>query len=170
MHPMQRTDFGRMNCSIARAIDILGEPWTPLILRDLLLGFTQFDEMQRDLGVSTNILADRLRRLTTDGVIERRRYGAHPKRYEYRLTDKGRDAVPILLALVAWGDRWEAGGAGPPTDIIHTRCGKPTAAVAHCGACGRKLEQSELVYRNGRGAETAPGTLLLREKLRGRRR
>ena len=81
---MQRTDFGDMHCSIARALEILGEPWTPLILRDLLIGFTQFEELRRDLGISTNVLADRLAALLDHEVIERRRIGAHPNRFEYR--------------------------------------------------------------------------------------
>ena len=167
---MQRTDFSSMDCSIARAVDVLGEPWTPLILRDLLLGITQFDDMRRDLGISTNVLADRLRRLVQHRVVERRPYGSHPNRFTYQLTRKGRDAVPILLALVAWGDRWEAGGAGPPTDVIHTKCGKPTNAVVHCAACGLPLDPDELRYRNGRGSRRGPGTVVLRERLSRRRR
>jgi DNA-binding HxlR family transcriptional regulator len=162
---MQRTDFGDMSCSAARALNILGEWWTPLILRDLLIGFSQFDELQQDLGISTNVLTDRLRQLIDHGVVERRRYGAHRNRFEYRLTPKGRDAIPILLALVAWGDRWEAGRAGPPTQIIHLPCGKPTAAVAHCSECGQSLQLEDLEYHKGPGSRRGPGTQLLRDRL-----
>ena len=162
---VQRTDFGDMSCSMARALNILGEWWTPLILRDLLVGFTQFDELHRDLGISTNVLTDRLRRLMDNGVVERRPYGSHSNRFEYRLTAKGRDAVPILLLLVAWGDRWEAGTDGPPTHIVHTSCGKPTKALIHCGECGQRLEPQDLEYHKGPGSRRAPGTQLLRDYL-----
>jgi DNA-binding HxlR family transcriptional regulator len=162
---MQRTDFGDMSCSIARALDILGESWTPLILRDLLIGFSRFDELQRDLGISTNVLTDRLRTLVDHGVVERRPYSTRPNRYEYRLTPKGEDAIPILLALVAWGDRWEAGRAGPPTYVVHVPCGRPVAAVAHCSECGEPLDLADLEYQKGPGSRRGPGTELLRERL-----
>jgi DNA-binding HxlR family transcriptional regulator len=162
---MQRTDFGEMNCSMARAVEILGEPWTPLILRDLLLGFTQFDELQRDLGISTSVLAARLQSLTAHGVIERYPYSAHPNRFAYRLTEKGEDAVPVLLALVAWGDRWEAGRRGAPTEIVHETCGKATAAVSHCRECGERLQVDALTYRRGPGSRRGPGTRLLPDQL-----
>jgi DNA-binding HxlR family transcriptional regulator len=162
---MQRTDFGDMHCSIARAMDILGEPWTPLILRDLLLGIRRFEELRSDLGIATNVLSDRLTALRERGVIERRLLGAHPNRYEYHLTDKGRDAVPVLLALVAWGDRWEAGSAGAPTEIVHPACGHATTAIAHCSVCGERLDVDELEYRRGPGSRKGPGTELLRDRL-----
>lgn len=162
---MQRTDFGDMSCSIARALSILGDWWTPLILRDLLVGFTRFDEIRNDLGVSTNVLSDRLGRLVEHGVVEREPYGSHPNRFRYRLTEKGEDAVPILLALVAWGDRWEAGKPGPPTLVVHTTCGKTTTAVAHCSECGQRLELDDLEYHKGPASRQGPGTELLRDHL-----
>jgi DNA-binding HxlR family transcriptional regulator len=162
---MQRTDFGQMHCSIARSLGILGESWTPLVLRDLLLGFTQFDEIRQDLGISTNILADRLQRLVEHGVVERKPYGSHPNRFEYRLTPKGEDAIPIILAMVAWGDRWEAEKVGPPTLIVHERCGKPTETVMHCSECGAELHLDELSYHRGPGSRKASGTELLQEHL-----
>jgi DNA-binding HxlR family transcriptional regulator len=162
---MQRTDYGKMNCSIARAIDVLGEPWTLLILRDLLLGFTQFDELRRDLGVSTSVLANRLERLVDQELVEREPYGDHPHRFAYQLTEKGRDAVPVLLTLVAWGDRWEAGRRGPPTEIVHESCGHATAAVLQCRECGEPLEVDDLSYRRGPGMRRGPGTELLPDQL-----
>ena len=162
---MQRTHFGDMTCSIARAEGILGDSWTPLILRDLLVGFTQFDEIHRDLGIATNVLADRLGRLVEQGVVTREPYGTHPNRFRYRLTEKGEDAVPILLALLAWGDRWEAGKPGPPTLVVHTTCGKATTAVAHCAECGQKLELDDLEYHKGPASRQGPGTELLRDHL-----
>jgi DNA-binding HxlR family transcriptional regulator len=162
---MQRSDFGEMSCSMARALDVLGEWWTPLILRDLLVGFRHFDEIQRDLGISTNVLSDRLQHLVEHGVVERHQYGNHPSRYEYRLTPKGQDAVPILLELVAWGDRWEPGDDGAPTLIVHTTCGRATRAVAHCAECGARLEPEDLEYHRGPGSRRGPGTQLLPERL-----
>jgi DNA-binding HxlR family transcriptional regulator len=162
---MVRTDFSEMNCSIARALDVLGGWWAPLIIRDLLVGVRQFDEMRRDLGISTNVLTDRLNRLLDHGVIERSPYGSHPHRYEYRLTPKGEDAVPVLLALLAWGDRWASDGDGPPTEVVHEPCGAPTTPVLRCSDCGETLEAADLRYRNGPGARSGPGTAVLRERL-----
>jgi DNA-binding HxlR family transcriptional regulator len=162
---MQRTDFGDMTCSIARALGILGEPWTLLILRDILLGFTQFDEIREDLGISTNVLSDRLRVLADNEVVERRPYGNHPNRFEYTLTPKGEDAIPIILALVAWGDRWEAGKTGPPTHVVHLDCGRPTKAVTHCSECGERIEPARLEYHQGPGSRKGPGTDLIRDYL-----
>lgn len=162
---MQRTDFGQMHCSIARSLGILGESWTPLVLRDLLLGFTQFDEIRQDLGISTNILTDRLRRLVEHEVVERKPYGNHSNRYEYKLTPKGEDAIPIILAMVAWGDRWETGKTGPPTVIVHEDCGHPTKTVMHCSECGDELHLEALSYRRGPGSRKGRGTELLQDHL-----
>src|SRR5207248_4713724 len=126
---MQRTDFRAMPCSIARTLAVLGEPWTPLILRDIVFGLTKFDELQRDLGVATNILADRLSTLVEHGLLTREPYRTRPVRYRYELTDKGADVVPLLLALLPWGDRWTAGPAGPPVTMVHHGCGQATEAT-----------------------------------------
>jgi DNA-binding HxlR family transcriptional regulator len=162
---MPRTDFGRMQCSIAKAVDVLGDAWTPLVLRDLLLGFTRFDDIQRDLGIATNVLSERLTRLLDHGVVARRPYGTHPNRFEYQLTDKGRDAIPIVLLMLAWGDRWELGRAGKPTEVLHTTCGHVTHAVAHCSKCGERLALEDLEYHRGPGNRRTPGTQLLRDRL-----
>jgi DNA-binding HxlR family transcriptional regulator len=162
---MLRTNFGGMHCSIARSAHVVGEPWTSLILRDLLLGFTQFERIRADLGISTNVLSDRLRTLVDHEVVERRPYGGHPDRFEYSLTPKGLDAISVVLALLAWGDRWEADPAGEPTQVVHERCGRPTHAVAHCSECGEALLLDELTYHQGPGSAQGPGTHLLREHL-----
>ena len=162
---MQRTDFGKMHCSIAKAMAVLGEPWTPLVLRDILLGFSRFDDLRRDLGISTNVLTDRLAVLVDHGVVERVPVDSEPQHHEYRLTEKGRDAVPILLAMVAWGDRWETGRAGPPTEVVHEACGHATAATVHCSECGEPLVVDDLSYRRGPGSRRGPGTRLLRDRL-----
>ena len=130
---MQRTDFQAMPCSIARTLAVVGEPWTPLILRDIVFGITKFDELQRDLGVATNILTDRLTTLVEHGLLTREPYQHRPLRYRYELTEKGADLLPVLLALMRWGDRWTAGPAGPPVTMVHHGCGQ----ADHPGSFGR---------------------------------
>lgn len=164
---MKRTDFAAIACSIARSAAIIGDEWALLVLRDVTLGLRRFDELQRDLGVATNVLTDRLERLTRAGVLRRDLYQQHPARFEYALTDKGSELVPILLALTEWGDRWEAGEAGPPLTIRHQTCGQRSHAVVTCDACGEPLTQDTVTYRPGPGGRTAPGTALIAGQLRG---
>src|SRR6185312_5676707 len=103
---MQRTQFGHMACSIARTLDIAGEPWSPLILRDVWVGIRRFDQLQHDLGISSKVLAERLKRLVEHGLLDRVAYSERPLRHEYALTEKGLELVDVLLAVAAWGDRW----------------------------------------------------------------
>src|SRR5258705_5528657 len=110
---MQRTRFGDMACSIARTLDIVGGSWSPLILRDVWMGINRFDRMQRDLGVSSKVLAERLRSLVANGVLEKHAYSERPVRHEYLLTERGHELCAVLMAITAWGDRWTAGEAGP---------------------------------------------------------
>ena len=110
---MQRTPFGEMACSIARTADVIGEPWSPLIVRNIYIGMTRFDQLQQSLGISRKVLAERLRWLTGNGVLERREYSAKPPRYEYVLTVKGLELFEVLMVMVRWGDKWLAGEAGP---------------------------------------------------------
>jgi DNA-binding HxlR family transcriptional regulator len=133
---MARTDFTEMACSVAKTIGTVGEQWSLLIMRDAFLGVRRFEDFQRDLGIARNILSDRLNRLVAEEVLERRRYSSRPERFEYRLTPKGHDLYPVLLFLQQWGDRWIAGGEGPPRRLIHDECGKETTAVAACIHCG----------------------------------
>ncbi|WP_283136429.1 winged helix-turn-helix transcriptional regulator [Rhizohabitans arisaemae] len=149
---MQRTDFGEMACSIARTFDILGEPWTALVLRDVFIGIRRFDELQRDLGVSRKVLAERLARLVDLGVLARRGYSSRPPRHEYTLTEKGSDLVSVLLASVAWGDRWAAGEAGPPALLRHRGCGELTHAELRCARCGDVLHADGIDVEDGPGA------------------
>ncbi len=102
---MQRTSFKNMECPAARALERVGEWWSILILRDAFHGLSRFDEFQKSLGIASNILTRRLQHLTDNGLLERRRYNERPPRYEYRLTAQGRDFFPVLVALLAWGNR-----------------------------------------------------------------
>jgi DNA-binding HxlR family transcriptional regulator len=136
---MQRTDFGQMHCSIARSLAVAGEPWSPLILRDVWVGIDRFDDIQRNLGISRKVLAERLRHLTDAGMLERRPYSEHPPRHAYALTAKGVEFLDVLMAMVAWGDRWTAGDAGPPVLYRHRACGQITHVDPRCAVCGKPL-------------------------------
>ncbi len=162
---MQRTSFAGIHCSVARTLDVVGEWWTPLVLRDIALGLTRFDEIQRDLGLSRKLLADRLDTLVVGGVLKRRPYQHNPLRHDYLLTEKGRDLMPALMALMAWGDRWTAGEDGPPLLLEHAACGQDTEPVVSCSCCGEPLRFGELVAHPGPGAQAAPGTAILVEHL-----
>src|SRR5262249_40285450 len=123
---MQRTNFGAMACSIARTIDIAGEPWSPLILRDIWVGITRFDDLRQSLGISRKVLTERLQWLVEHGMLERQRYSDRPPRDEYCMTKKGLEFCEVLLAISAWGDRWTAGPEGVPAVFHHRTCGRRT--------------------------------------------
>ena len=147
-----------MSCSIAQTLDVVGEWWTLLILRDSLLGVTRFDEWQRRLGIARNVLSARLDTLVNEGILERRQYQEHPPRDEYVLTRKGVDLAPVLDALRVWGDRYAA-PAGPPVLLVHDDCGEPTTPVAHCSQCGERLRRGHVHMEPGPGV-TNPDFLL----------
>src|SRR5882762_4085093 len=109
-------------CSVARALETVGDRWTMLIVRDVMLGFRRFDDFQRHLGIARNTLTDRLSRLVEEGILERRRYQERPERHEYRLTRKGIDLWPVVVSLLKWGDRYLAPD-GPPRVLRHRDCG-----------------------------------------------
>ena len=152
---MQRTRFGDMVCSIARTLEIAGEPWSPLIIRDVWVGLTRFDEIQRDLGISRKVLTERLKWLVAQGVLEQRLYSDRPPRHEYQLTEKGWELADILLAISAWGDRWTAGEAGPPVLRRHRTCGHLTQAELRCAHCGELLHARDVDVEPGPGAKPA---------------
>ena len=150
---MQRTDFSQMTCSIARSLAVAGEPWSPLVLRDVWVGINRFDDFQRDLGISRKVLAERLKHLVEAGMLERRAYSERPARYEYALTEKGLGFVDVLMALAAWGDRWTAGDAGPPVLRRHRTCGQITQVEFRCSVCGEPLHATDVDVEPGPGLE-----------------
>jgi len=152
---MQRTDFGDMTCSIARSLAVAGEPWSPLVIRDVYIGINRFDDLQRDLGISRKVLAERLRHLVDAGMLERRKYSERPPRHEYVLTEMGQEFVDVLMAMVAWGDRWTAGDAGPPILYRHRSCGQITHVEPHCAACGEILRSGDVDIEPGPGLAAA---------------
>lgn len=147
--------FAELNCSIARPLSFLGERWALLVLRDLFLGRRRFEEFQDSLGIASNVLSQRLATLVEEGIVERRRYSEHPERFEYRLTQKGRDLQPVLLALLAWGDRYTAGSEGPPMETVHTECDHAFHAVSTCSHCGGEVDSRNTRSRPGPGATRA---------------
>jgi DNA-binding HxlR family transcriptional regulator len=148
---MKRTSFARWPCSVARTMDLLGDWWTPLVLRDAFAGVRRFDAFQEGLGIARNTLADRLRRLVEEGLLEKRPYQTEPLRHENVLTDKGRDFFGVLLAMARWGDRWLADEAGPPITFHHDRCGHDTHAEVVCAHCTEPLTARETRARPGPG-------------------
>ncbi|MFD7256385.1 winged helix-turn-helix transcriptional regulator [Streptomyces sp. NPDC059874] len=158
---MTRTPLSDVACSIARATDLFGDAWTALIMRDVLVGIRRFDELAEDLGLSRKTLAARLARLVEEGVLTRERYQAAPPREEYVATEKGRELYPVLLALMAWGDKWYAGPAGPPSRIRHDACGHVATPVVACDACREPLTVADTTQLPGPGGRVGPGTRLL---------
>ena len=148
---MQRTQFGEMACSIARTLDVIGEPWSPLILRDVWVGFTRFDQIQADLGISRKVLTQRLNHLVDEGVLERRPYG-QGSRFEYALTEKGTELVDLLMVMVGWGDKWLAADAGPPVLYRHHACGEISSVELRCAHCGQPMRANDIDLLPGPGA------------------
>ena len=138
-------------CSIACTVAVLGERWTLVILRQAFQGQRRFEDMQRGLGIARNILADRLSRLVDEGILERRPYQERPPRYEYRLTQKGRDLYPVLVALMQWGDRYTADDAGPPVLLVHESCGHETHPRFVCSHCGEEIDPHDVRPKAGPG-------------------
>ncbi len=153
---MQRTQFGAMACSIARTLDVIGEPWSPLILRDIYAGTNRFEQLQRSLGVSRKVLAERLNWLVEQGVLVRREYSARPVRHEYLLTDKGMELCDLLLVMVRWGDRWTTGEAGPPVLYRHHTCGKTSHVELRCSECEQPMRATDIELLPGPGADSRP--------------
>ncbi|MEA2532427.1 MAG: hypothetical protein QOJ93_238 [Actinomycetota bacterium] len=148
---MQRTSFEDVNCSVAQCLEIVGEWWSLLIVRDAFLGVTRFEDLQARLGISRNILTQRLNRLVDKGVLKRVPYQERPPRSEYRLTEKGRDLWHVVTAMRQWGDRWAA-PSGPPLKIRHTACGRVVKAVPVCSHCGEPLDVGAVTAVPGPGA------------------
>ena len=138
-----------MNCSVARTLDIVGEWWTLLVVRNIMLGQRRFEAIQSDLGIARNILSDRLNTLVAAGVVQRVKYQDHPERFEYHLTDKGRDLFPVIAALMTWGDRWVAPD-GAPLEMRHTCEGRGHPLMV-CSECGEPMDLRHVRVKAGPG-------------------
>ncbi|GAA2596349.1 helix-turn-helix domain-containing protein [Actinomadura fulvescens] len=148
---MKRTPFSRWPCSVARTVDVLGDWWTPLVLREAFYGVTRFDDFAKSLGIGRNVLTQRLGRLVEEGMLERVPYQERPVRHEYRLTEKGRDFFPVLMAMMRWGDKWMAGDDGPPILTRHTTCGHTAHAEVVCSECRQPLRHGDVRPELGPG-------------------
>src|SRR3954447_17007735 len=131
-------------CSIARSLEVVGERWTLLVLRDVFRGIRRFDDLQRSLGIARNVLTDRLGRLVDEGILERRRYQERPERFEYRLTEKGRGLWKVLAHLLLWGDEHYAPPEGPPRVLRHGGGGGEADGRLRCTRCGAALEDRDV--------------------------
>ena len=140
-----------MHCSVAQCLEVAGEWWSMLILRDVFLGVTRFDDFHERLGISRNILNQRLNHLVETDVLEKVRYSDHPPRYDYRLTAMGRDLWPVLTAMRQWGDRYAA-PEGPPVQVLHQGCGEIADAVLVCATCGEPIGPRDVRAVSGPGA------------------
>jgi DNA-binding HxlR family transcriptional regulator len=135
-------------CSIAATVDIIGDRWSLLILRDAFRGIRRFDEFQQDLGIARNLLTDRLIKLVEHGIFDKVAYQERPVRYEYRLTAKGIELSPPLVALMKWGDTWMSGESGPPVVLVHNTCGTEVEQMFHCETCNQAVTPLQLRSRH----------------------
>ncbi|WP_336488390.1 winged helix-turn-helix transcriptional regulator [Methylobacterium nigriterrae] len=149
---MQRKSFSGMNCSIARALDEVGEWWSLLIVRECTQGARRFDEFQRELGIARNILTARLQRLTELGIVERFELEERANTEGYRLTPKGEDLYPVIVALMQWGDRWLAPDCKPRTALVEDATGEPVEPIVVRAKGGRPLSYHEVRFAPGPGA------------------
>jgi DNA-binding HxlR family transcriptional regulator len=153
-----RSTYEDQDCSVAAALEVVGERWTLLIVRSVMLGSHRFEELRAALGIATNVLQARLSALTQQGVLERRAYQDNPPRHEYRLTEKGMDLWPVLAALMDWGDAYLRDA--PPLTFRHAGCGGAVDDHRICTSCGERLTVADVVAEAGPGA--SPGHRLRR--------
>jgi DNA-binding HxlR family transcriptional regulator len=149
---MLKRDYEGQVCSIARTLEVVGDRWTLLVVRDVGLGVRRFDELQASLGVATNVLTDRLNRLVAEGVLERVRYNERPERFEYGLTEKGRELGVALLALMQWGDRHLSDN---PPKIARRRSDGARVAIRIVAKDGTAVAPGDLEIVPGPGARGA---------------
>jgi DNA-binding HxlR family transcriptional regulator len=137
-------------CSIARALEMVGDRWTMLVIREAFMGTRRFEEYQRNLGCARNVLTDRLNRLVEVGILRKEPYQERPTRHEYRLTRRGVELWPAMMTLKAWGDKHLAPD-GPPVLVLHRDCGGELDERLHCGRCGAELGPADVYVEPGPG-------------------
>ena len=152
---MLQREYPEQVCSIARSLEVVGERWTLLILRDAMIGAERFEDFQESLGIASNVLTNRLKLLCDEGVLERLPDETRPGRPRYALTDKGRELAPMLITLIKWGDRHYPTPEGPPRLTLHTGCGGNVGADLRCERCGQPVARGEVELRPGPGAPPA---------------
>ena len=145
---MKWSELAQADCSVARSVAVIGDRWTLMILRDLFLGVRRFEAFEERLGISRSIIAERLKRLTDEGVVRREAYQDRPVRHEYRLTEKGLSLHPVIMAIVHWGDVHYADAEGPPLIHRHKACGCDFAPVMTCSECAEPVTAREVEVRS----------------------
>ena len=153
---MLRRDYPGLDCSVAKALEVIGERWSLLIVRTVMHGNRRFGEMQESLGIARNVLSSRLERLIEEDILERRAYSEAPPRYEYFLTEKGLDLWPALIALLNWGERYSPSPEGPRRLIIHKECGGAVSERGICESCGKVLHARDAKQVPGPGGRPEP--------------
>jgi DNA-binding HxlR family transcriptional regulator len=148
---VERKSFSNMHCSVAQCLEVVGEWWSLLIVRDSFFGVTRFDDFQERLGISRNVLNQRLDHLVQAGVLVKVPYREHPPRHDYRLTDKGRDLWPVITTMRQWGDK-HAAPDGSPLQLIHKDCGEISHALLTCSTCGKTIGPKDVRAISGPGA------------------
>lgn len=147
--PMGRTaDYSDQVCPVAATLEVVGDPWTLLILRDAFAGLRRFEQWQQQLGVARNVLTARLKSLVAHGILEKQPYSQHPPRFEYALTPKGRDLYMVLAAMADWGQRYVYGRAGP-VRMVHRGCGRTFTPQLRCEVCGEPVGPHDLIRERG---------------------
>jgi len=150
-------DYPGLDCSVAKALEVIGERWSLLIVRAVMHGNRRFGEMQESLGIARNVLSARLQRLVDEDILERRAYQESPPRYEYFLTQKGLDLWPALIALLHWGDRYSPSPEGRRRLIVHKECGGTVSERGVCESCGKVLTARDAKQVPGPGAAVPEG-------------
>ncbi|HTQ14787.1 MAG TPA: helix-turn-helix domain-containing protein [Rhizomicrobium sp.] len=146
-------ELAKENCSLARALAVLGDRWTLMILRDAFLRVRRFEAFEASLGIARRVLAERLALLVEEGILRKVAYQDNPPRHEYRLTEKGLELYPVILSLVHWGDKYYDRKRGPPLLHTHKACGRDFRSVLTCSECGEPVRAHEVTVHAGPGAK-----------------
>lgn len=148
---MKWQETSEQTCSVARAMSIIGDRWTLLVIRQIFLRIRRFSDIQSSLGISKHRLADRLARLVEQEILFKQAYDSAGSRFEYKLTNKGLDLYPVIISLVQWGDKWMSDDDGVPLEYIHKDCAKVTKPVLKCNECDHEINERSLSVRPGPG-------------------
>jgi len=143
---MRSSSLGKMICTTARAVDVVGDPWTLMILKELFMGGKKFEHFQSFTGISPHLLSIRVKKLEHAGVVARRPYQKRPIRYEYLLTEKGIDLFPVIIAFKNWSERWIDWPDGPPVELRHRHCDHPTSPRLVCSHCQEPITARDIDY------------------------
>ena len=153
---MRWSEIHQQDCSVAKALSVVGDRWTMLILKEAFMRVRRFEDFQERTGAPRPVLAERLKDLVDDGILEREPYSERPTRYEYRLTEKGLDLWPVLVSLLRWGDRWMSPKQGPPVELTHKACDNGMHPELACSECGEWLQAHDVRAHRRREPTPAP--------------